>query len=237
VPSDGKESNIIGFGTTESKLGKTSPYWACIRASNYDNAFQGKKSTFPTDEILWYDLEISYDLDNLIGKESKRLKRAWSIEWKEYSSLWGPQPIRTEVQLPSFFIRGRRNSPLNLLHGSFRKLHGKGEDCLRLGDDMIRNSLTDLTRRPSVPFLIGGQIFAEDVADVLIKNLTRFGTKLVGYEESINGSERKLADIPIGDRQRLVALMHKGHGSWSTCESKLKEGESYSIYDSRLDKN
>jgi hypothetical protein len=60
------------------------------------------------------------------------------------------------------------------------------------------NSLTDLTRRPSALFLIGDQIYADDVADVLIKHLTHSGMKLVGYEESINGSDRKLADIPIG---------------------------------------
>jgi hypothetical protein len=85
----------------------------------------------------------------------------------------------------------------------------KAKTCLMLADDMIRNSLTDLTRRPSALFLIGDQIYADDVAEVLIKHLTHFGMKLVGYEESINGSDRKLADISIGDRQWLVRKLAK----------------------------
>ena len=67
---------------------------------------------------------------------------------------------------------------------------------------MIRNSLTDLTKRPSALFLIGDQIYADDVADDLINYLTRFGMKLVGYEEPINGLVRKLTDIPLGGRQQ-----------------------------------
>jgi hypothetical protein len=52
---DGKESNIIGFGTTESiKLGKHLHIGLVsahpIMRSRDSDAFQGKKSTFPTDE-------------------------------------------------------------------------------------------------------------------------------------------------------------------------------------------
>jgi hypothetical protein len=78
-----------------------------------------------------------------------------------------------------------------------------------IADDMIPNSLTDLARRPSALFLVGDQIYADDVADVLIKHLTHFGMKLVGYEELINGSDRKLTDIPVGDRQWLVRKLAK----------------------------
>jgi hypothetical protein len=74
---------------------------------------------------------------------------------------------------------------------------------------LIRNSLTDLARRPSALFLVGDQIYADDVADVLIKHLTHFGMKLVGYEKLINGSDRKLTDIPVGDRQWLVRKLAK----------------------------
>jgi hypothetical protein len=37
-----------------------------------------------------------------------------------------------------------------------------------MADDMIRNSLTDLTKRPSVLFLIWDQIYADDVACINI---------------------------------------------------------------------
>ena len=111
--------------------------------------------------------------------------------------------------MPNFFIRGDRKSPLNLLHGSCRKLHGKGEDCLIIADEMVRKSVTDLTKRPSVLFLTGDQIYADDVADVLIKYLTQFSINLVGWEEQINDSDKKLSDIPVGGRQQLIKDLAK----------------------------
>ena len=65
--------------------------------------------------------------------------------------------------LPTFFLQGKR-SPLNLLYGSCRKLHGKGEDCLALADEIIASSVEDLNKRPSALFLTGDQIYADDVA-------------------------------------------------------------------------
>ena len=68
--------------------------------------------------------------------------------------------------LPTFFLQGKR-SPLNLLYGSCRKLHGKGEDCLALADEIIASSVEDLNKRPSALFLTGDQIYADDVAIIL----------------------------------------------------------------------
>jgi hypothetical protein len=195
---DGKDSNIIGDGTTESiKLGEHLHIGLVtarpIVTGMDSEAFQGTKSTFPTDELLAYDLEIAYDLDDLRRKESKCLKELGLLDGKN-TIVYGnhKQSGRTEeILLPTFFIRGKSSSPLNLLYGSCRKLHGKGEDCLMIADDMIRNSLTDLAKRPSALFLIGDQIYADDVADDLINYLTRFGMKLAGYEEPINGLDIK----------------------------------------------
>ena len=208
---DGKDSNIIGDGTTESiKLGEHLHIGLVIArpiVTGMDSeAFQGTKSPFPTDELLAYDLEIAYDLDDLRRKESKCLKELGLLDGKN-TIVYGnhKQSGRTkEILLPTFFIRGKSSSPLNLLYGSCRKLHGKGEDCLMIADDMIRNSLTDLAKRPSALFLVGDQIYADDVADDLINYLTRFGMKLAGYEEPINGLDIKLTDIPVGGRQQVV---------------------------------
>ena len=213
---DGKDTNIIGVGTDESiKLGEHLHIGLVtarpIVTGMDSEAFQGTKSTFPTDELLAYDLEIAYDLDDLRRKESKCLKELGLLDGKN-TIVYGnhKQSGRTEeILLPTFFIRGKSSSPLNLLYGSCRKLHGKGEDCLMIADDMIRNSLTDLAKRPSALFLIGDQIYADDVADDLINYLTRFGMKLVGYEEPINGLDRKLTDIPVGGRQELVRKLAK----------------------------
>lgn len=76
---DGKDSNVIGFGTAESIQLRDHLHIGLVTAhpiitSTDSDAFQGKKSTFPTDELLSPDLEIAYDLDNLSGKETKRLR-------------------------------------------------------------------------------------------------------------------------------------------------------------------
>jgi hypothetical protein len=95
------------------------------------------------------------------------------------------------------------------LYGSCRKLHGKGEDCLVIADEIISNSVKDLNKRPSALFLTGDQIYADDVADVLIKYLTQFSIRLLGWEEQVNGVGKKLTDILIGERQQLVQELAK----------------------------
>ena len=84
---DGKDSNVIGFGTAESiKLGDHLHIGLVtahpIITSTDSDAFQGKKSTFPTDELLSYDLEIAYYLDNLSCKETKRLRELGLLDGK-----------------------------------------------------------------------------------------------------------------------------------------------------------
>ncbi|MDQ3838441.1 MAG: hypothetical protein M3297_04145 [Thermoproteota archaeon] len=54
-----------------------------------------------------------------------------------------------------------------------------------------------------------GKIMADDVSDVLIKYLTRFSIRLLGWEEQISGVDKKLTDIPIGERQQLVQELAK----------------------------
>jgi hypothetical protein len=105
--------------------------------------------------------------------------------------------------LPTFFLRGQ-NTPLNILYGSCRKLHGKGEDCLVIADELVATSVKDLKKRPSVLFLIGDQIYADDVAGPLIQYLTQFSIRLLGWEEQIHGIGQKLSAIPVGQRQLLI---------------------------------
>jgi hypothetical protein len=62
----------------------------------------------------------------------------------------------------------------------------------------------DLDKRPSALFLTGDQIYADDVADPLIEYLTEFSIKLLGWEERINGLEKNLTGLRIGERQQVV---------------------------------
>src|SRR5919199_3969137 len=91
-----------------------------------------------------------------------------------------------------------------ILHGSCRKLHGDGEDCLAAAYELISISVEDVSNRPRALFLTGDQIYADDVAMPLIQHITKFGVELLGWEEQIHGLNKKLTEIGIGERQRVV---------------------------------
>jgi hypothetical protein len=108
-----------------------------------------------------------------------------------------------EGLLPTFFLRGE-DSAFNLMHGSCRKFHGKGEDSLVAADELIALSPKDLSRRPSVLFFTGDQIYADDVAEPLARYLTELGIKLLGWEERVRGVDKRLSEINPGERQKVV---------------------------------
>jgi hypothetical protein len=172
------------------------------------------KIRFPTDELLAYDIEVTYCINSNQQKKKERLKDFGLLSGKNTivykSGLENHNDKEEDIGLPTFFIRGQGNTlPLNLLYGSCRKLHGKGEDCLAIADEIISNSVKDLNKRPSALFLTGDQIYADDVSDVLIKYLTQFSIRLLGWEEQISGVNKKLTDIPIGERQQIVQELAK----------------------------
>ena len=155
---------------------------------NTYSALTGKFS-FPTDILLAYDIELSF-----VNKDDNERHTKSSIRLDDLGLLSGKNTIvykaknpntknnkgpknNNSVTLPSFFLEGERNSSLNILHGSCRKLHGNGKDCLAIADDLIANSIHDLSKRPSSLFLTGDQIYADDVAGPLIQHLTSFGIK------------------------------------------------------------
>jgi hypothetical protein len=148
---------------------------------------------FPSNELLAYDIEFSYLQDN--AKKSETLK--------DFGLLDGCDAIiynnkhnnhinhHNLILLPTFFIQEKNNhKSLNVIYGSCRKLHGKGEDCLAIADKIIAASFEDLDKRPSVLYLIGDQIYADDVAGPLLGHLTQLGIQLLGWEEKIWGSDK-----------------------------------------------
>jgi hypothetical protein len=123
---DGKDFSITGVGTTESitlgehlRIGLVTPRPFVTDMDS--EVFQGTKPTFPTDELLVCDLEIANDLDDLCRKESKCLKERGLLNGRN-TIVYGnhkPSGRTEETMLPTFFIRGKSSSPLNLLYGSF----------------------------------------------------------------------------------------------------------------------
>jgi hypothetical protein len=148
---------------------------------------------FPSNTLRAYDIEI-IESNERPEDEGKRLKDFGPLDGQEAIVYKG-------FTLPTLFL-GSDRSPLNLIHGSCRKLHGKGEDCLVAADGLIASSVDNLEKRPSVLFLKGDQVYADDVAAPLAPYITQLGIKLLGREEKIRGIGLRPTEIPLGARQR-----------------------------------
>ena len=123
---------------------------------------------FPPCTLLGYDL---------FSKKGRQVRTLGSY------NLLNPENPRSIVygnlKYPSFTIN-HESEPDNLLYGSCRKPHGHGDDALFAADVLVENNHLDLTERPNALFLMGDQIYADDVADPLLPIMTELGKDLVG---------------------------------------------------------
>ncbi|MFD2767184.1 hypothetical protein [Micromonospora eburnea] len=71
-------------------------------------------------------------------------------------------------EYPSFATPPADPGQLRIFHGSCRKPHGEGRDALPALDQAIAETVGDPGRRPHQLVLTGDQIYADDVADVLL---------------------------------------------------------------------
>jgi transposase len=86
--------------------------------------------------------------------------------------------------LPSFALPPSDLNALRLIHGSCRKPHGSGPDALWMLDGLITQGARDGNLRPHQLLLTGDQIYADDVADVLLMALSDAGETLLGWKEA-----------------------------------------------------
>ena len=139
---------------------------------------------FPMDTLLGYDLffkdeEDSYDLTSLgLISDDKELSITYD-----------------DIPYPSFFIPA--NTTSNFLYASCRKFHGKGGDSLVAGDKLLWNEPRNLMNRPSSLFLLGDQIYADDVADPLFPVIQSVVDSLGLKKEYLGQLEPRLADYPF----------------------------------------
>lgn len=184
-PSGDKDPISLGSGAAESlRIGQN--LWVHLITAVPETG------AFPTDELLAYDIEITEAGD----AEGLRLAGLGLLE--------GPRKITYgDLPLPTFFVR-KELPTLNLMHASCRLLHGKGEDSLVAGDELLERSARRLDARPSCLFFTGDQIYADEVAGPMIGHVNRLGRELLGPEDdtSVPGMPA-LSDIPVYGRQEL----------------------------------
>jgi hypothetical protein len=201
---NGTRPSAIGSGVTSSlPLGEHLHVALVIARPNgfEKDSEPADKLGFPTDTLLAYDIEI-IGMGDVKGRRLKELGLTTGRNAIVYVNDPGNGVDKSGL-LPTFFIRGK-DVPLKLLHGSCRKLHGKGKDCLVAADEIMSSSPTDLSIRPSVLFLTGDQIYADDVAHPLARYITELGIKLLGWDESVHGVNKRLSEIKPGNRQKVI---------------------------------
>ena len=141
-------------------------------------------SPFPTQTLLGYNL-IFNQLDHSDDLESLGLLSPDS----PHSIIYGT------LKYPTFYIHNGSNP--NILYGSCRKFHGKGQDSLTSGDLLLNDVYQRINERPNSLFLIGDQIYADDIPDPLFPILTTIGNLVVGNKkENLVAIEPRLAQDP-----------------------------------------
>jgi hypothetical protein len=187
----------IGIGTTKTlRLGQMLHVALVIASPIIKSDGIQNINRFPTDEMLAYDIEIFVDDDS----RGMRLNDLGLLSGESSIAYNNNQ---TSIPLPTFILSGNDHTPSTILHGSCRKLHADGEDCLAAADEIIGASVEDVSKRPRALFLTGDQIYADDVAVPLVRHITKFGIELLGWEEPIHGVNKKLTEIGIGERQQI----------------------------------
>ncbi len=109
--------------------------------------------------------------------------------------------------LPSFALPPEDLEDVRLIQGSCRKPNADGPDALAMLDDMIAASVDSPTGRPHQLLLTGDQIYADEVADVLLLMLTDAASALLVAREPLPGPNgtKFLADMqPPGTRTNRI---------------------------------
>jgi hypothetical protein len=140
-------------------------------------------------------------------------------------------------QLPGFTLPALSLDNLKIVHGSCRKAHGFGVDGLAALDTLIERAQTDANARPQQLFLTGDQIYADDIAVMLLPQLTAAGDALLGVSEELplrtsTGDIRVVANstnFPTSWRQELIRQQAQFSSAEAACHA-LSFGEYCALY-------
>ena len=107
----------------------------------------------------------------------------------------------TDKMLPTFVTVPDDLIKLKIAHGSCRKTFGVGEDGLAFLDTIIKDQRTTIEERPQQLFLTGDQIYADEVAEMLLPAINAVGQELIG--KSGDAPRERIALTLPGETQQL----------------------------------
>ncbi len=126
-----------------------------------------EKKSFPTDTIIGYNLELTFEENNGSTFKKKITDLVSGISYSNY-------------KVPTFTIAA---SPGVIAQCSCRRPGADGEDASTALDFYISIMQFIPKRRPASLFLTGDQIYADDVARSLFEATRKLSVDLMGYDE------------------------------------------------------
>ncbi|HWL12191.1 MAG TPA: hypothetical protein VNQ57_04315 [Ureibacillus sp.] len=141
-----------------------------------------KNGFFPTNQLIGYNLHFQHDQD--------------SFDLGDLGLLTQSNPnniVYDSLKYPTFFIAKKDSDhSANFLFGSCHKPHGEGEDMLASGENVLKEHYRNLKNRPEALFLMGDQIYADDVPDSLFRAINLLGKELMGVGEDLASIDKRL---------------------------------------------
>ncbi|MBE8721258.1 metallophosphoesterase family protein [Sphingobacterium pedocola] len=161
-------------------------------------------NSFPTNKVISYSVGIP-DGDIYNYTEFNQIvidqKLAYGNEDLYPSDTPAIKDLTNQLpKLPCFIIPST-NQQLNIAFGSCRKPHDKGADAFEHIDRNLKNSYTDVMKRPHVLYMGGDQIYADDVDDSVIHAIKSMSKKY-GLEEILPSTN--IPTDQLGDRSKFI---------------------------------
>jgi hypothetical protein len=157
---------------------------------------RGPEGTLQEGQVYSYDLTFDFQQSG-----HKKFNEAASVDAAMTEYAYAP------YTLPTFALPPANLEKVRLIHGSCRKPNGGGEDMLAFLDDLIEATADQPLGRPHQLLMTGDQIYADEVADVLLLMLTDAGDTLLGWLEAMpttGGVPLFAAGLKPGKRSDVV---------------------------------
>ncbi|WP_010093841.1 hypothetical protein [Ornithinibacillus scapharcae] len=124
-----------------------------------------------------------FPLDSLIGYNILFKNRYEQIDLGDLNLLNKQYPnniVYGNLRYPTFIIPEKTDT--NILYGSCQKPHGTDQSVMVTVDKVIEQKAVDIQERPNSLFLMGDQIYADDVADPMFYKLQHVAQEVIGEE-------------------------------------------------------
>ena len=146
------------------------------------------EAPIPVKHLLAYNFDVSIGNDpNILGFDG--------------DVLLNPSEVTVGgLSLPTFFRAQPQSDGVRVAHASCRKFHGAGFDALPKLQAELDRTASILGERPSAFHMTGDQIYADDVADILIEGISEIGRIMLGWDELFPPSNKKVVDFTQGTR-------------------------------------